>query len=213
MKWLTLDKIKQQLRLDDAQATEEKKTLERFGASAENSILKLLRRSYTDLLDEYGEIPADVEEATLMLVDLSYKQRSPVDVMNTSVVGYTFDLKVKPYMRLATSEDTAEMTEVVKGDDTKIEFTADLPDGLKLSDVNFTGIIINADTAEEEESFTKEDCIMVGDGESYVVLVNTDEMGIGSLKLRLTVQIPDTDYQSGYRKAIIKINPHIRITG
>lgn len=212
MKWLTLDKIKQQLRLDDAQVTDEKKTLERFGASAENSILKLLRRSYTDLLDEYGEIPPDVEEATLMLVDLSYKQRSPVDVMNTSVVGYTFDLKVKSYMRLTTAEDTAEMTEVVKGDDTKIEFSADLPDGLKLSDVDFTGIIINADTAEDVP-FTKADCIMIGDGESYIVLVDTDEVGIGSLKLRLTVQIPDTDYQSGYRKTIFKINPHIRITG
>jgi len=33
------------------------------------------------------------------------------------------------------------------------------------------------------------------------------------LVMKLTVQIPDTDYTSGYRKEVIRINPHIRITG
>jgi len=31
--------------------------------------------------------------------------------------------------------------------------------------------------------------------------------------LKLTVQIPDTDFASGYRKEIVNINPHIRIKG
>ena len=59
----------------------------------------------------------------------------------------------------------------------------------------------------------KTDCIMTDEGASYVVLVDSEKLGICTLMLRLTVFIPDTDYQSGTRKEVIKINPHIRITG
>jgi hypothetical protein len=31
--------------------------------------------------------------------------------------------------------------------------------------------------------------------------------------LKLTVNIPDTDYPSGYRKEVVKINPYIRCIG
>ena len=211
MKWLTLEKIKQQCRIEP-DFTLEDTLLTGYGNSAESTILNHLNRTYYDLTEQYGEVPQDIINASLMLVDVWYQHRSPIEALNMSIVPYTFDLLIKPYMRLASAEDAGEMTSVVKGDDTKIEFTADLPDGLKLSDVDFTGIIINADTAKTV-AFTKADCIMVDDGASYVVLVDTDEMGVGQLLLKVTVQIPDTDYPSGYRKAIIKINPHIQITG
>ena len=54
---------------------------------------------------------------------------------------------------------------------------------------------------------------MIDDGAAYVVLVDTDYFGVGRLMLRLTVHIPDTDYPSGTRKEVIKINPHMAITG
>ena len=217
MKWLTLEQIKAQLRIEPG-FTAEDTLLTGYGNSAESTILNHLNRKYYDLIDQYGDASADnaawddIINASKMLVDVWYQHRSPVESLNMSVVPYTFDLLIKPYMRLASAEDAGEMTSVVKGDDTKIEFTADLPDGLKLSDVDFTGIIINADTAKTV-AFAKADCIMVDDGESYVVLVDTNEMGIGQLLLKVTVQIPDTDYPNGYRKAIIKINPHTQITG
>ena len=73
--------------------------------------------------------------------------------------------------------------------------------------------VINMSENDVDADFVKADCIMTDDGASYVVLVDSEELGIGTLMLRLTVYMPDTDYQSGTRKEVIKINPHIRITG
>jgi hypothetical protein len=128
------------------------------------------------------------------------------------LVPYTFDLLVKPYMRLTSAEGEGDVQTVTLGSDVKIEFTADLPDELLLKDIDFTVKVINADTNNQED-YTKADCIMVGDGADYVVLVDTEDMGIGTLMLRLTVFIPDTDYQSGTRKEVIKIDPHVRVVG
>ena len=210
MKWLTLEQIKQQLRLDD---DIENELLTSYGESAEATVLNYLNRSYQDLIDTYGKVPVPVVHASLMLVDVSYQYRSPINPTNISLVPYTFDILMKPYMRLASSEDAGDVTYVTLGSDTKIEFTADLPDGLLLKDINFSGKVINADEKDKELAFTKADCIMVGDGADYVVLVDTEALGVGSYMLRLTVQIPDTDYPSGYRKEVVKINPYVTCQG
>lgn len=214
MKWLTLPYIKQQLRIEP-DFTLEDDMLTLYGNSAENTLLQLCNRSYESFLDEYGEIPQDIIHATLMLVDVSYHQRSPISQYQLYAVGYAFDQKVKPYMWLTKrDDDNVETTEVPIGSDTKIEFTADLPDDLTLADIMFTGKIINVNQKDKVMDFTKADCIKADEsGEYYVVLVDTDTMGVGSLVMKLTVQIPDTDYASGYRKEVVKINPHIRITG
>lgn len=210
MKWLTLEQIKQQLRLDD---DIENELLTSYGESAEATVLNYLNRSYQDLIDTYGKVPMPVVHASLMLVDVSYQYRSPINPTNISHVPYTFDILMKPYMRLASIEDAGDVTYVTLGSDTKIEFTADLPDGLLLKDINFIGKVINADEKDKELNFTKADCIMVGDGADYVVLVDTEALGVGSYMLRLTVQIPDTDYPSGYRKEVVKINPYVTCQG
>lgn len=214
MKWLTLNYIKQQLRIEP-DFTLEDDMLTLYGNSAENTLLQLCNRSYESFLDEYGEIPQDIIHATLMLVDVSYHQRSPISQYQLYAVGYAFDQKVKPYMWLTKrDDDNVETTEVPIGSDTKIEFTADLPDDLTLADITFTGKVINANQKDNVMDFTKADCIKADEsGEYYVVLVDTETMGVGSLVMKLTVQIPDTDYASGYRKEVVKINPHIRITG
>ena len=31
--------------------------------------------------------------------------------------------------------------------------------------------------------------------------------------LRVVIRIPDTDYPTGYRKEVVKINPYVRVTG
>ena len=48
MRFLTIDKIKAHLRLDDAQAAAEQELLEMYGDSAENALINLLHRSYAD---------------------------------------------------------------------------------------------------------------------------------------------------------------------
>lgn len=210
MKWLTLEKIKAQLRIEP-DFHDEDAILEVYGESAETTLLNYLNRPYADIIGSYGSMPVPLVQASLMLVDTSYQHRSPISVTNISQVPYTFDLLVKPYMRLTSAVDDDVQT-VPLGSDTKIAFTADLPDGLLLKDIGFTLKVINADTNHQAD-YTKDDCIMVGDGADYVVLVDTEEMGIGTLMLRLTVHIPDSDYPSGTRKEVINIDPRIRITG
>jgi hypothetical protein len=128
------------------------------------------------------------------------------------MVPYGFDMLIKPYMRLTTDTD-GDVQTVTLGSDVKIAFTAELPDGLLLKDVDFTLKVINMSEKDKDIEVPKADCIMTDEGASYVVLVDSETLGIGTLMLRLTVFIPDTDYQSGTRKEVIKINPHIRITG
>ena len=102
MKWLTLEKIKAQCRIE-ADFHDEDELLEIYGESAEEVLLQYLNRTYEDLMEVYGHIPAPLRHASLLLVDTSYQYRSPVSAQNMSQVPYTFDLLVKPYMRLTSS--------------------------------------------------------------------------------------------------------------
>lgn len=108
MKWLTLEEIRQQLRIAE-DCHEEDALLVRYGNSAEAVVLNMTGRTYDELkaMNPTGEdaIPADVWEATVMLVELSYQQRSPLTSQNLSIVPFAFDMKIKPYMRLTTKED------------------------------------------------------------------------------------------------------------
>ena len=212
MKWLTLEQIKAQLRIEP-NFTADDKLLEMYGSSAENTVLKYMNRTYYDMIESYGGIPDDVLHATLMLVDESYQHRSPASTQNMYYVLYGFDAKIKPYMRLASPAGDDEIQTVTLGSDVKIEFTAGLPDGLKLADVDFSGKVINADEKDKSLSFDKAVCIALEGGESYVVLVDSEPLGVGTLLLKLTVLIPDTDYPTGTRKQIVNINPHIQVVG
>lgn len=104
MKWLTLDKIKAQLRID-TNFTLEDDILTMYGESAEDSVLDIIRRSYTEVMEKYGKVPTPLVHASLMLVDLSYKERGPVSSQNLYQVPYAVDSKLKPYMRLASNEN------------------------------------------------------------------------------------------------------------
>lgn len=218
MKWLTLKDIKAQCRIP-TDFTEEDELLTGYGNSAESTILRNLNRTFYDLTEQYGAVNAqnhawsDIINASKMLVDVWYQHRSPLDGLSMSIVPYTFDLLIKPYMKLAGSVGGDDYQTVTLGSDAKIEFTAELPDDLKLSDVEFAGKVINADDTDKVQSFTKADCIAVDEGNSYVVLVYTEPLGVGMLMLKLTVHIPDTDYPSGYRKQVVNINPYTIIKG
>lgn len=211
MKFLTLEQIKTQLHIEP-DFTLEDDDLTLYGESAEQVIFNLCQRPYGDFIETYGAIPLDIVHAALLLVTVSYEHRSPVSMQNLSIRPDGFDMNIKPYMRLTSATD-GDVQTVTLGSDVKIEFTADLPDGLLLKDVDFTVKVINMSEKDKAIDVLKADCIMTDEGASYVVLVDSEKMGIGTLMLRLTVFIPDTDYQSGTRKEVVKINPHIRITG
>lgn len=107
MKWLTLPEIKQQLRIE-ADYTDEDALLTRYGNSAEAVVLNITGRTFDELkaMNPAGEdaIPADIWEATALLVTMSYEHRSAVSMQNL-YNNPAFDMKVRHYIRLATKED------------------------------------------------------------------------------------------------------------
>lgn len=97
MKWLTIDWIKQHSRIDfDC----ENELLELYGDDAEQTVLNICNRTLEDIIEEYGEVPKPLWVAALMLVEVDYNHRSPESATHMYAVGYSFDMKVKKYMKL-----------------------------------------------------------------------------------------------------------------
>lgn len=100
MKWLTLQQIKMQLRIEEDNRLEDA-LLTTYGEAAEETILDLIRMDFPTLAETYDGVPARLQQASMMLVDLSYQERSPASVQSLSVIPYSFDILVKPFMRLS----------------------------------------------------------------------------------------------------------------
>ena len=212
MKWLTLDKIKHQCRIE-VDFHDEDTELEKYGASAEQQVLNDIGRSYSELIAWKGEVPENLIHASLMLVDQSYRQRSAADTMSWSPVPYAYDMLIKPYTRLASQEfDNIYEGAIALGSDAKILVSAQLPDGLKMEDVNFVVIVYNDDNPTASHTYPKAECLYTIDGD-YIVLADTTELGVGRYMLKVTFEIPDTDYPSGYRREILRIDPNVRVIG
>lgn len=97
MKWLTIEMIKAHSRIDFEC---EDDLLMLYADSAEQTVLNICGRSYEEIVEKWGEFPVPLIQASLMLVDNSYAQRSPASAQNLYSVPYTFDVLVKPYMKL-----------------------------------------------------------------------------------------------------------------
>lgn len=99
MRFLNFDMVKNHLRLDDEQAQLEHELVCSYAAAAENAVLNVCNRDMEDFVEQYGEVPAGIIVASLLLTDDLYKQRgtaSPTSVYHLP----SFDINVKPYMRL-----------------------------------------------------------------------------------------------------------------
>jgi len=102
MNFLTLSQIKAQIRMEP-DFTLEDNLLTTYGESAEDTVLNVCSTTYEQVIEEYGKVPMPLIQAALMLVDLSYQQRSPISQQNLYQVPYAFDFLVKPYMKLTTN--------------------------------------------------------------------------------------------------------------
>lgn len=105
MIWVTLEEAKQQLRIDPDFTLEDQK-IQRYIDSAEETILNVTGRTVDELkamnkIDQ-TKIPSPIWEATVMLVDLSYQQSNPMSMQQLYLVPYSFDMKLKPYIKLTT---------------------------------------------------------------------------------------------------------------
>lgn len=97
MKFLRLELIKKHLRID---GVIEDDLLDLYGEAAEETLLNHIGATYEELTETTGEMPKALVQAALMLVDVSYQHRSPISSQTISIVPYTFDILVKPYIRL-----------------------------------------------------------------------------------------------------------------
>ena len=107
MKWLTLELIKANSRID---GNEEDTLLELYGNGAEQQVLNDTARTYEELLEMGGgeSVPSPIIEASLLLVDASYNVRSAIDRIPWNVVPYAYERRIKPYMKLTTDKDKDE---------------------------------------------------------------------------------------------------------
>jgi hypothetical protein len=210
MKWLTLESIKKQCRIE-AGVTYEDTLLTDYGEAAEDTVLNVLGKTYDEVIEEYGVIPKPVQQASLMLVDLSYQHRTP-DAITQLHDTRAFDTLVAPYIRHAYGAEVIPQNVFIVGSQLKILIDAELPDDLTLQDVDFTVVVYNNNAKDLKETYRKADCILTTDGD-YAVLVESENLGVGTYLCRLTVNIPDTDYPTGYRKEVVKIDPHITVKG
>ena len=104
MKFLTFEQVKAQLRLDDAQAEEERGIITTHAEAAEDAVLNVCNRTITDIFETYGQIPSGLVVAALMLTDDMYNHRgtsSPTNVYQLPA----FDINVRPYIRLTTNNN------------------------------------------------------------------------------------------------------------
>ena len=115
MRWLTLEDIKDQLRIEQDDTSQDK-LLTRYGATAENFTLGYLQRTETELkamnTEDPTQVPEDIVSATLMLCDLYYQYRGPISMQNLYLIDYGFDALVAPFRKgTYSSVDDDEETE------------------------------------------------------------------------------------------------------
>lgn len=104
MKWLNLNLIKAQIRMEP-DFTLEDDLLTMYGESAEKTVLDVIQRDYTDVIETWGETPKPLVHASLLLVAQSYQNRESVSMQNLYTVPYAFDMMVKPYMKLTSNNE------------------------------------------------------------------------------------------------------------
>ena len=213
MKYLTLEHIRQQLRLEHD--GEEDAVLELYGNGAEDTVLNICNRTIDDVIEQYGGVPDPIRQATLLLVGISYLHREPASAQNMSHVPYTFDILIKPYIRLAdkTGGCTGRVIQTaVLGSDIKIPLNPTLPEGVTLEAIDFDVTVYNETAIDKKVDIKKADCKHKEDG-SWLVMVNTADLGVGIIMLKVVLHIPDEDYDGGTRKQVERLNPYIRIIG
>ena len=75
-----------------------------YGEAAEDAVLSLIRRNMANLVENYGRVPRQIVQASLMLVAISYQHREPASQQNMYAVPYSFDMLIKSYVRMDGTE-------------------------------------------------------------------------------------------------------------
>lgn len=94
------------------------------------------------------------------------------------------------------------------GTELKINVSIDPLDNMTMEDYDFT--IEMYCSPKRVVAINKPDAIKI-DGSNYIVRVDSNITGAGDLKCKITAQIPDPDFDDGYRTEITLIDTNITI--
>ena len=85
------------------------------------------------------------------------------------------------------------------GTQLKINIHIDEIDGYTMNDMDFECEFY----ISPNKTFTtlKKDMIKV-DNENYIAIVNSEEIGIGKVMVKVTAYVPDGDFENGFRKEV-----------
>ena len=101
LQWLTLNDIKDQLRIERSNTLEDN-LLTLYGCGAEEALLNACERTLDDIkAKNNNEVPASLHIAALLLATHLYEHRGPTTNVPVSAIPYTLDVYWKPYARLA----------------------------------------------------------------------------------------------------------------
>lgn len=87
---------RQQIRVDDLDTCSDA-LLEHQIAAAEQHLIDAYQLSPVDLLDRYGQIPAPVSQAVMMLAAAWYSQAEATTAGQQQAVPYGVEALIKPY--------------------------------------------------------------------------------------------------------------------
>lgn len=85
MDYLTIDMVIEHLRLVDPPQSIVK-AIEECITESEKAVYAILNRSYSNIIDEYGEIPKDIKVATLILTEDLLRRHEHVNYALKSVL-------------------------------------------------------------------------------------------------------------------------------
>lgn len=83
-------------------------------------------------------------------------------------------------------------------------------DGMTLDDYDYTTEVYCTPSQKQSIVVAKSDTIRV-DAENYIVRVDTNAIGVGIIVCRITAQIPDGDFDDGYRTEVVSITTDFNV--
>ena len=102
------------------------------------------------------------------------------------------------------------MSRVFQGTELKLNVHIEPIGELTMDDYHFRVEVICGTFKKQSLTIDKEQAIRV-DGSNYAVCFDTSSLGTGSLKCRITAEIPDSDFEDGYRTEITEVDAGIDI--
>ena len=94
------------------------------------------------------------------------------------------------------------------GSEEEVIISLDLIDGYAMAEYDFTIEVYCSSL--KKQIFTKQQARRIDDN-NYSVIVDTNIIGVGDVKIRVVGRIPNSSYPDGYREVVTYLDPNTRI--